>query len=449
VEGNVGVKRKHPIKKMFTGFVFVISCILVYSVYVEFLNQEISINNIIVEPKTIFSGDETNIHVYVSKSSSIFGGIIDVINDLVGHFEYFEIDVNGKTFKEPVDIGVNESKTYLYPILEKEPGTYTVSVNDLSDVFSVLQMSRFEGYNVSVTPNDPYAGEDMEASIFLKNVGGVENTQFLMCYIDDSTFKGEDVFLEPGESMQVCFSIDGRGIGDYNFSFRWETGKESLMVKIAEPVVDAATGKYSFWIDGVQHCYHIGLVKTPDGVVGNSYGKFIVLINNKEAENPTYSQLLTFLKSDTTDQYSYQRYYAMRLYSGSAEGNVNLTLVKEIIDGTKQPDPPRVCADFAETLHNNAERAGIRCAYVSIKLGEDRHALNAFDTSDKGLVYIDDTGIIDSGPSNCDKIVNVKVGSSYVPRSLFPETGWSSTWGNMGEVTNISMTWDGEWDGYA
>jgi hypothetical protein len=52
------------------------------------------------------------------------------------------------------------------------------------------------------------------------------------------------------------------------------------------------------------------------------------------------------------------------------------------------------CADFAEDVHNNAEAAGIRAAWVAIELegqGEG-HVCNAFETTDRGLIYIDCTG---------------------------------------------------------
>ena len=52
-----------------------------------------------------------------------------------------------------------------------------------------------------------------------------------------------------------------------------------------------------------------------------------------------------------------------------------------------------VCADFAALLHNRAEAAGIRTAYVSVDFEEGpAHALDAFNTTDRGLVYIDCTG---------------------------------------------------------
>jgi hypothetical protein len=101
-----------------------------------------------------------------------------------------------------------------------------------------------------------------------------------------------------------------------------------------------------------------------------------------------------------------------------------------------------VCADFAEMLHNNAEKAGFRTAYVSIQLGpcayyptSGGHALNAFETTDKGLVYIDCTGYTTS--MNADKIVDVLVGKEYIPKSIFPNPGWSEYWDSMGKVENI------------
>jgi hypothetical protein len=173
-----------------------------------------------------------------------------------------------------------------------------------------------------------------------------------------------------------------------------------------------------------------------------------VLINNKNATNPTYSQLVSFLQSNKTDQYPYiLTNRLLSSYYGTAESHVDLARLQGIIDGTIQPANPDVCADFAERLHNDAEKAGIRCAYVSIDLSDDSggNTLNAFQTTDRGLVYIDVTGVSLHGPTRCVKTVNVQVGSDYVPNSLFPEAGWSNTWHSLGIVTNIEVFWDGRW----
>jgi len=85
-----------------------------------------------------------------------------------------------------------------------------------------------------------------------------------------------------------------------------------------------------------------------------------------------------------------------------------------------------VCADFAALLHNRAEAAGIKTAYVSVDFAEGPgHALNAFNTTDRGLVYIDCTGPGFQSPTfgdsldgqdiyaEYDKVAYIVVGQAY------------------------------------
>ena len=145
-------------------------------------------------------------------------------------------------------------------------------------------------------------------------------------------------------------------------------------------------------------------------------GNTIFLNNNPDAKDPTWAQLVDFLKKDDTDQIPYD-------YNSF------------------------VCADFAHRLHDNAEKAGWRCYYVGVKLGpspdrssSEGHALNAFKTTDRGYVFIDCTGTTDrEGPRSGDTTVKVIVGRNYVPESIFPEKGFSTTWGSMGKVLEIDL----------
>jgi hypothetical protein len=134
--------------------------------------------------------------------------------------------------------------------------------------------------------------------------------------------------------------------------------------------------------------------------------------------DPSWTELKAFLLSDKTDEIKY-------VY------------------------PTFVCDNFASTLQSNAKKAGWRCAKVEVRLSgypdwyklgipsNTGHACNAFETTDRGLVYIDDTGPIDNMfPSNCDKIVDVKVGGKYIPQSIFPSIfGWH--WVSCGTVVDI------------
>jgi hypothetical protein len=94
------------------------------------------------------------------------------------------------------------------------------------------------------------------------------------------------------------------------------------------------------------------------------------LINNPASVDVTFKDVVAFIRLDTTD------------------------LLEYIDRGNPAGIRPFVCSDFAEAVHNNAELAGIRAGYVSIDWvgGSIGHAVDAFQTTDLGLVYFDCTG---------------------------------------------------------
>jgi tetratricopeptide (TPR) repeat protein len=113
-------------------------------------------------------------------------------------------------------------------------------------------------------------------------------------------------------------------------------------------------------------CKPAGLIYTQDGKIEcGGDGKAIILTNIPAATDPTFDEMVAFIKADTTDTRDY------------IENGPNAY----------------VCSDFAEDVHNNAEAAGIRAAWVGITFQgiDEGHAINAFETTDKGLVYIDCT----------------------------------------------------------
>jgi hypothetical protein len=116
------------------------------------------------------------------------------------------------------------------------------------------------------------------------------------------------------------------------------------------------------------------------------------LTRNATAVNPTWNQLVTFLQTDYTDQNP----YIYGVYT---------------------------CGNYAEDVFNHAQAAGIRAAVVSIYFENswDGHALNAFKTIDRGLVYIDCTG--DTGEGYRPRMVtqaDLKIGEAYNRHFIFP-----------------------------
>lgn len=90
--------------------------------------------------------------------------------------------------------------------------------------------------------------------------------------------------------------------------------------------------------------------------------------------DPTYQEMKTFLAQDPTNNKNYV-------------------------------ENQYVCVDFAAAVNNTAEAQGIRCAMVDIFYPDGYgHTIVAFDTTDKGLIYVE---------PQFDQEVELVVGRSY------------------------------------
>ena len=92
--------------------------------------------------------------------------------------------------------------------------------------------------------------------------------------------------------------------------------------------------------------------------------QYVTIKTYRNATPVSYDELIAFLNNDNTED----RLYVLPAYT---------------------------CVDYSANLYNNAEAKGIKCGLVSIVFKEQipGHAFNAFPTTDKGIVYIDCTGI--------------------------------------------------------
>jgi predicted nucleic acid-binding Zn-ribbon protein len=108
----------------------------------------------------------------------------------------------------------------------------------------------------------------------------------------------------------------------------------------------------------------------------------INLVSNPNAKDPTFSQLESFLLADT---------------------NIDQAYTVGMVE----------CTNYAETVYNDCEAAGIKAYFVVLWFSDitDGHALNAFQTTDRGLVFADCT----SGDAYAD---------TYAPYADFVRVGY-------------------------
>ena len=101
------------------------------------------------------------------------------------------------------------------------------------------------------------------------------------------------------------------------------------------------------------------------------------------ASDPTYAAMQTFLAADTTDS-------------------------KPYVTGSY------VCWNYASDVIADAAKQHIRCGFVYVEFPGSAHAVVAFNTTDKGLVYIE---------PQSDEVVQLKTGVHYY-QSIIPKPGY-------------------------
>ena len=92
-------------------------------------------------------------------------------------------------------------------------------------------------------------------------------------------------------------------------------------------------------------------------ILGVVLACFINLNGYSSIRDPTYQEALQFISSDQTDKNQYSQSY--------------------------------ICINFANDFVDNALNEGYRCGLVIIEFPETRHAIVCFNTSDKGLIFIE------------------------------------------------------------
>jgi len=136
---------------------------------------------------------------------------------------------------------------------------------------------------------------------------------------------------------------------------------------------------------------------------GTIYGEGTSGRDTISAEVPENSALLTFSENSISEE-------------GTVNGGQAVTIknptFQEVRDFILEDPTSRnqfvlnqyECRHFATEVNNNAEAAGLRCAVVLLCYKKGQHAIVAFDTTDRGMIYIE---------PQTDAAIQPEVGSKY------------------------------------
>ncbi len=159
--------------------------------------------------------------------------------------------------------------------------------------------------------------------------------------------------------------------------------------------------------EGYSQTYDVGYQEAYDEAYDKGYDKGYEIgletgpkegvATQVELRNPTHKEMWEFLAGDETDSKPY--------------------IIGEY-----------VCNDFATQLDNNAEAAGIRAAYVRIRSKNWWHAVVAFETLDRGVIFIE---------PQSDRIVKLVTGDPFPWHSV----GTPNPSGYLDPIVEIQIIW--------
>ena len=374
---------------------------------------------------------------YITKAGDVVSYVIGVTNigglNLTG-IKVYTSDARVKTTKlsesitEDGIIEPNEVWTYTSDYTTKQSDidsdmsfltlNATVSSNELPDASSsaAIPISIVSGYNVSVTSDTTSINGlgQVDYTITAVNTGYTTYTNLPVIAIiqaatNDATQTYENISLGVNETK----TVKGMYIITESNLITNGGGRNGMNI-----IATVGETYGSLLIPFTNH-YETFMPVVPDTdpiYAGGNYagadGHKITMWRNSGAVDPTFDQMVAFIKADKTDEVEYN-------------------------------NSSFVCADFAERVQQNAELVGYKCGWVAIDFNDSvvGHACNIFNTTDRGVVYIDCTNkacslygcTIEQKNSDSDKLAQLSVGNLYTVTHLYetPQNAgftWSATY---------------------
>jgi predicted RNase H-like nuclease (RuvC/YqgF family) len=164
------------------------------------------------------------------------------------------------------------------------------------------------------------------------------------------------------------------------------------------------------------------LIRANDTIL--KYEKQLIFLKAKVNECET--QIENYEKQISELKMIVQNLQSHTLYRNPTYKEVKDFIEKDKTNENKYIPGKYVCIDFAKDVNNNAEKEGIRTALVIVYFKNGTHALVAFETIDKGLVFIE---------PQADKEVKVEIGIRYWVDNGFGKPDYDDT------ITKILIIW--------
>jgi len=168
----------------------------------------ISVGNASLSPSKVNIGETATLTVTVTNSGDL-RGTYDAILKIDG--------VATQTKRIEIDGG--DSIKVSFSITPDTAGSYTVSVGNLPVPFEVIEPgspAEFHVGNLSVSPPEVGAGENVNISVFISNDGDLVGTCEVTLKINNVVIKAKNVAVDGGASQKVTFVVSRDTAGSYS-----------------------------------------------------------------------------------------------------------------------------------------------------------------------------------------------------------------------------------------
>ncbi|PVX25902.1 MAG: hypothetical protein CW716_07045, partial [Candidatus Bathyarchaeum sp.] len=188
---------------------------------------ELQLTNLVTSRKEAEVGDSVTVSVTATN-----------IGDEAGEFS-LELFVNDqKRETKSIQLDADEIKSVQFEVIENSEGEYTVKLGSLTTSFTItaeaepVKPAEFQVTDLAVNPSSAIAGETVEISVKVTNVGEESGTYTVNLKIDGTTKDTKEITLAGQVTDTVDFEVTEENAGTHTV----EVGSQSETFTIEAPV---------------------------------------------------------------------------------------------------------------------------------------------------------------------------------------------------------------------
>lgn len=171
------------------------------------LPAQFEVSNLVIDPSVVEVGQTVEVSVTLTNTGDLQGT----------HTVLLKINDNVEATRE-ITLTGGATQTVSFMVTKDTPRTYTIGVDGLHRIYTVLKPATFKLTNLTISPTQVLPGKSAKISVSVKNEGDISSTYTVSLKIDGITEATRDVTLAGGATQAVSFTVTKNVAQTYNVS---------------------------------------------------------------------------------------------------------------------------------------------------------------------------------------------------------------------------------------